>query len=251
MKISRIFRLLPVLAFGIMCCLLSGCAKKCIVPRPTLKYVEEGLLYKPDAGIAGVTQIKLNVFDAATNAPISSVSFAPGGSSLIPDSVLAPPVLVVTEYLSASGEAVAKDEQIISGGCRTYIGAVDVIIIRPAELAELCATAPSCTTSNTSATHSFSWNIGSQSVEKILVGNAIFLAVWDASTSTVHVIPCDDLGTFSTQGQEKGVFTYTSRVNTDAFTVVFTQDPNSPNSNVVTITVNISSPTAGLPACIN
>lgn len=249
MKISRIFQLLPVLAFGIMCCLLLGCAKKCIVPRPTLACAENGLLYKPDAGIAGVTQIKLTVSDATTNALILDTLLAPGGSLLIPSSALASPVLVVSEYLSASGRPVARDEQILDGLCRTAIVTMDVVINRPSEYASLCEQEANCDLPpNSTTTYTFSWPTSTDPIKKIRVGSVSFL-VRLMENGTVEVIPCSEHDAF-TEDESKGALVYTSRTNTDAFSLTFTPNQNSTTGNV-TINLTITSPSAGLPACIN
>lgn len=252
MKISRIFQLLTVLAFGVMCCLLAGCGKKCIVPVPTLTYTTDGLIYKPDASIAGVTQIKLNVSDATTNASILGASLAPGDSIIIPDSVLASPILVRTEYLSASGLSIAKDGQILDGICQTYIGAVDVVIIRPEDSAALCGEEPDCTLPpNPSTNYIFSWPTSTDPIKKMKVGSVSFLVRW-IGDNTVEIIPCNEneYDVFTEGEERRNEMIYTSRNSPNTFSLTFTQDQNSPTGGV-TITLSIGSPTTGLPACIN
>lgn len=232
MKISRIFQLLPVLAFGIMCCLLSGCAKKCIVPRPTLACAENGLLYKPDAGIAGVTQIKLTVSDAATNALILDTLLAPGGSLLIPSSALASSVLVVSEYLPASGRPVARDEQILDGLCRTAIVTMDVVITTPA--VSECDTLTTCTNmSSPASSHTINWN--NRDV-KIVVQNVSFLARWASDHVDVSSCNPDIANNFSTANS---TLTYDDKQGNNGvnFTVTFTA---ASNQTTVSINSNVS-----------
>lgn len=246
MNRSRIFQLLIALAIGIACCLCPACKQKCIVPVPTLTYTEDGLVYKPDS-IAGVTSIILNVLDNGNNSVLSD-TLTPGDSLLIPDSLLASPIRVQTEYLSASGAVIARDEQIIHGGCRGPILTIDVMINRPeGEDTLLCdSNMPTCWP--TAIQHNISWNPNTHPVKKIRVGTVDFLVKWDATTNIIHILPCNGYDQFAT-GPERGQFNYGTRSNSNtAFMVGFV--PNSLNNNII-ITIDINSPTTGLPACIN
>lgn len=230
MKISRIFQLLPVLVFGIVCCLLAGCAQKCIVPKPTLQYTDTALIYTPDASIAGVTSIILNVLDSS-NTSVLSDTLAPGESKPIPANLLNQPITVVTQYLNADFVALAKDEQVIIGGCR-FVGLADVVIISP--VAGECDTLTTCTNmSSPASSHTINWN--NRDV-KIVVQNVSFLARW--ASDYVHVSSCnpDIANNFSAANS---TLTYDDKQGNNGvnFTVTFTA---ASNQTTVSINSNVS-----------